>query len=335
MPPKHIQWNPRAHEAGVEKFYGTGVEKYGDFHGNYLNFGLWENGITDYVEAAENLVLHMGRLLGLDHVGSGLVPDRGVIGVASESSRRRTAFSAQGGSAFGMTGATPNGGAQGPTLQTSPYRLLDVACGMGAQDVLLYKTFGCQIDAVDVTWKHVEHATQRVRASGLSPVVRVHHGTATKLPFADVTFTHVTSIEGPEHFNTREDFFREAYRALKPGGIMVLSDYNLHRKPRNLWEHMVVEAARILWHVPRANYDTIDSYKMKLERSGFCNVLIEEIGERVIPGYYFEQQRPETKKALRKIRGLFGLYGGLLIDYILYRAYRAGLINYILVRAEK
>ena len=283
MPPKHIKWNPRAHEAGVEKFYGTGAEKYGDFHGNYLNFGLWENGITDYVAAAENLVRRMGHMLGLN----------------------------------------------------AHSRLLDVACGMGAQDVLLHNIFGGEIDALDVTWKHVDHTTRRVQSAGLSKVIRAHHGTATKLPFPEATFTHVISVEGPEHFDTREDFFCEAYRVLKPGGVMVLSDYNLHRKPRNLWEHMVVEAARVAWHVPRANYDTIDSYKMKLERSGFRNVLIEEIGECVIPGYYVEQQRPETKKALRKIRGLFGLYGGLLIDYILYRAYRAGLINYILVRAEK
>lgn len=283
MPPEHIAWKEHSHEAGVEKFYGTGAEHYGNFHGSYLNFGLWEKGIDNYLQAAEHLVTHMGETLGL-------IPQS---------------------------------------------RLLDVACGMGVQDVLLHRTFGCSIDALDVTWKHVELAKQRVQKAGLQEQVKIHHGTATKLPFDDLAFTHVMSVEGPEHFNTREDFFKEAYRVLMPGGVMVLTDYNLHRLPRNLWERFVVEAARILWHVPRANYDTVDSYKMKLERNGFRNVMIKEIGERVIPGYYFEQQRPETKKALRKIRGLVGRYGGALIDRVLYKAFTVGLINYILVRAEK
>lgn len=50
----------------VEKFYGWGVENYGDFHGGYLNFGLWEEGSGDYLGAAENIVRRMGALLGLD-----------------------------------------------------------------------------------------------------------------------------------------------------------------------------------------------------------------------------------------------------------------------------
>ncbi len=50
-----IDWDKSTHESAVEGFYGTGVERYGDFHKRYLNFGLWEEGITDYTQAAENL----------------------------------------------------------------------------------------------------------------------------------------------------------------------------------------------------------------------------------------------------------------------------------------
>src|SRR5258708_17850415 len=59
-------WSTSAHERKVERLYAHGVENYGDFHNGYLNFGLWENGITDYVQAAENLVRRMGNLLGLN-----------------------------------------------------------------------------------------------------------------------------------------------------------------------------------------------------------------------------------------------------------------------------
>lgn len=283
MTATRLRWNSKSHEAGVERFYNTGVKKYGNFHNGYLNFGLWEKGITDYLSAAENLVRHVGNMIGL----------------------------------------------------TKESRLLDVACGMGTQDIFLHKIFGCRIDALDVTWEHTQYAKQRVSEAQFSNAITVHHGTGTKPPFRDNTFTHLACIEGAEFFNTREDFFKEAYRVLKPGGVMGLCDYNLHRQPRNPWEHFLVEAARVLWHVPRANYDTAESYKMKLERNGFRNVSIKEAGELTIPGYYFETKRTETRAAMRRIRGLKGLYGGMLIDYALYRAFRAGLINYILVRADK
>src|SRR5436190_5076471 len=171
-------WTSGSHERAVEDFYSAGTHNYGDFHGGYLNFGLWENGNEDYVGAAENLVVQMGGMLGLD----------------------------------------------------GDSHLLDAAPGMGSQDVLLYEKFGHpRIDALDATWKHVQHGRRRAEEHRIQDKVVFHHGSATSLPFKNETFTHLMSIEGPEHFDTRERFFDEAYRVLKPGGVMVLSDYTLPR----------------------------------------------------------------------------------------------------------
>lgn len=277
-------WDDAAHEKNVENFYGRGVEKYGDFHNGYLNFGLWENGIDDFVAAAENLIRRMGTLLGLD----------------------------------------------------ADSRLLDVACGMGTQDVYLARHFSPrQIDGLDVTWPHIAHGRRRAREAGLEDRLHFHHGTATAIPFADESYTHVLSVEGPVHFNTREAFMREAYRVLQPGGVVALSDYNLVRQPRNRFERFILETTLKLWQVPKENADSVESYRMKLERSGFTNVEIREVGADVIPGYYHEQRRPETIRELTKIRGFVAGRLGGIIDIVLYKAYRMGLIGYILVRAEK
>ena len=282
----HVQqknWNKQSHEAKVEHFYGTGAENYGEFHGSYLNFGLWEQGNTDYLKAAEHLVLTLGNMLCLQNKS----------------------------------------------------RLLDVGCGMGAQDVLLHKTFNCTIDALDVTWKHVQHARQRVSAHHMEKTVRIHHGTATELPFPDNTFTHVLSVEAPEHFNTREKFFREAFRVLKPGGTIVLADYSMEKKPKNVLEKFFFETARTLWHVPKANVDSVESYETKMRRAGFCNITINKVGEKTIPGYYAETRRKETIKAMQKIRGYFTTHASWFLDYSLLKAYQYGLVEYILVKATK
>lgn len=277
-------WPERSHEQKVEKFYGWGVEGFGDFHGGYLNFGLWEEGIGDYLAAAENMVRHMGTLLGLD----------------GES------------------------------------RLLDVGSGMGTQDIYLLREFGPRtIDALDVTWPHVEIARRRVREAGCESRVRFHHGTATSIPFPSENFTHVLSIEAPEHFDTREDFLRESYRVLVPGGVAAFADYTLKREPRNVVERFVVEAARRLWKVPRVNVITTDAYREQMQRAGFVNVEVQEVGKLTIPGYYREQRRPEIIRELTKIRGVVAGRLGWIIDIAVLKAYEMGLMEYIFARAEK
>jgi ubiquinone/menaquinone biosynthesis C-methylase UbiE len=277
-------WGASAHERKVENLYAGGVENYVGWHDGYLNFGLWETGITDYVKAAENLVQRMGTILALN--------------------------------------------------ETS--KLLDVAPGMGTQDIYLLKNFAPQsIDGLDVTWKHIEHGRRRSREAGAEDRVRFHHGTAIELPFPDGSFTHVLSIEGPEHFDTREKFLHEAWRVLQPGGVIAMADFIVKNPPRNVVEKLVAEAARKLWQVPRANVYSGEIYRLKMEAAGFAHVEIQEMGASVIPGYYFEQMRPETIRAISKIRGFALARLGLLLDIAVYRGFTMGLLEYVLVRGVR
>ncbi len=277
-------WSAGAHERKVENLYSGGVENFANWHNGYLNFGLWENGNTDYIKAAENLVQRMGNLLGLN--------------------------------------------------ETS--KLLDIAPGMGTQDIYLLENFAPQsIDGLDVTWKHIEHCRRRACEANAEDRLRFHHGTAIDIPFPDDSFTHVLSIEGPEHFDTREKFLHEAHRVLQPGGVIAMSDYVVKNPPRNLLEKLVVEAALKLWQVPRANVYPADVYKEKMQAAGFERIEIEEIGASVIPGYYFEQMRPETIRAISKIRGFVLARLGLLLDVVVYRGFTMGLLEYVLVRGVR
>jgi cyclopropane fatty-acyl-phospholipid synthase-like methyltransferase len=270
----------------VNAFYGAGIDDYHDYHGGYLNFGLWERAGMHYLEAAENLIRRLGTMLGL--------------GSAST--------------------------------------LLDIGCGMGTQDVYLHRTFGpATIQGLDVTVKHVERARERQRRAGIpETALSFTHGSGTDIPFADASFTDILSVEAPEHFDTREKFFHEAFRVLQPGGVLVFSDYPLARAPKNFVERCVVALASWMWHVPKANLYGNDVFKQKMEAAGFHKVTIQNVGAQTIPPYYFEHRRPESVREIRKIRGFWkGVVGGYLIDVGVYRAFTMGLCEYNLVRAEK
>ena len=83
--PGRRHWPRASQERAVERFYQPGVERYADYHGGMLNFGLWTDGVRDYRTASRKLIRRAATSIGLK----------------AES------------------------------------RLLDVACGMGAQDVYL------------------------------------------------------------------------------------------------------------------------------------------------------------------------------------------------------
>ena len=275
-------WSAASHEHAVERFYSHGVNSETEIHRGFLNFGLWEDGVDDYVAAAQNLVHRIGTMLGL-----------------------------------------------GPGA-----RLLDVACGMGSQDVHLERTFGpLEIDAMDVTWRHVKRAMQRARDEGLAAGLRFHHGSATALPFPDASFTHLMSIEGPEHFRTRRRFFAEARRVLRPGGVMALADYTVTRTAKNPVEWMVVDLARRLWKIPRENLWTAARYREEVLAAGFGDVSIERVGALTFPGYYREQCRPAFRAEMRRLQGSVVERAGHLINVVTNRAYEHGLVDYVLVRA--
>jgi hypothetical protein len=83
------------------------------------------------------------------------------------------------------------------------------------------------------------------------------------------------------------------------------------------------------------NVATTAAYGRALERSGFRDVAIEVVSERVVPGYFAEQSRPETRRQLYAIRGAVIGRAGVVIDRLMYGLYRRGLIGYLIASACK
>lgn len=271
-------------EKKTERFFGHGIENWDDYHDGYLNFGLWENDITDYVEAARHLLARVGEKIEIN-----------------ENSK-----------------------------------ILDVGCGMGTQDRYFAERFNCKnIEAVDLTKKHIALAKKRLRCSEHKDKIRYSVGNACKLPFKKRSFTHVISIEAPVNFVTRDHFFKEAFSFLKPDGRIGLSDFYIKGKPATPMGSFFTGVCAHFWQIPKANRYGLDTYRKKLEDVGFVDIELEAVEDDVIPGYYFEQKRKEVKKSLAKIRGWRNARLSLALDYVSYRLWKSGIAGYVLVSARK
>jgi MPBQ/MSBQ methyltransferase len=108
---------------------------------------------------------------------------------------------------------------------------------------------------------------QLERTSKAAPGVNTLLMSATNLSFDPASFDAIVCVEAAFHFDTREQFFRQAYRVLKPGGHLVLSDVLLFPSD--------VPSDLSAYPIPAANLVSASTYKCQLSLTGFEVATIE------------------------------------------------------------
>lgn len=161
--------------------------------------------------------------------------------------------------------------------------VLDAGFGYAEQDLLWVDRFDvARIIGVNVTPLHVETAQKRVAARGLSDRIDLRLASATQTGLPDASVDKVVALESAFHFPTREDFFREAMRVLKPGGRIATAD--MLPLPGSKPPDFVQRIGLRRWGLPPDNVYDRDAYREKLLGHGFVDVEVEPIREYVYPG---------------------------------------------------
>ncbi len=111
-------------------------------------------------------------------------------------------------------------------LEVAPeHQVLDIASGGGAPALRLAERRGCKVIGIDRSTDAVATASRRAAELDLSDRARFDVADATSsLPFNDVTFDAVISVDGLIHLPNRPNVLAEWARVLKPGGRLVFTD---------------------------------------------------------------------------------------------------------------
>ncbi|MDA0673068.1 MAG: methyltransferase domain-containing protein [Cyanobacteria bacterium] len=151
--------------------------------------------------------------------------------------------------------------------------LLDVGCGIGGSSRLLARDYGFAVTGVTISPQQVARA-QQLTPPGVNAQFQV--GDALDLPFPDGSFDVVWSVEAGPHMPDKARFASELLRVLKPGGVLVVADWNQRddrQRPLNGWERPVMRQLLDQWSHPA--FASIEGFAEELAATGWVAGTVE------------------------------------------------------------
>ncbi len=144
--------------------------------------------------------------------------------------------------------------------------VLDVGCGIGGSSRILAREYGFAVTGITLSPQQVR------RAQELTPPevnARFQIDDALALSFPDASFDVVWSVEAGPHMPDKALFARELMRVLKPGGILLVADWNQRddrQVPLRFWERLVMRQLLDQWAHPA--FASIEQFSELLEATG-------------------------------------------------------------------
>lgn len=164
--------------------------------------------------------------------------------------------------------------------------VLDVGCGIGGSSRILAKEYGFAVTGVTISPQQVRRA-QEITPAEVTAQFQVDD--ALDLSFPDASFDVVWSIEAGPHMPDKARYAQEMMRVLKPGGILVVADWNQRddrQKPLNFWEKPVMRQLLDQWSHPA--FASIEGFAELLAETGLVEgeVTTADWTQETLPSWF-------------------------------------------------
>lgn len=153
--------------------------------------------------------------------------------------------------------------------------VLDAGCGQGGSSMWMAETIGAQTVGISPVPGQIAKAKKLAAERGLEDQCKFLVGDYRSTPFPDEHFDVVWACESLCHADEKLDFYREAFRVLKPGGRLIIAEYLRSERPLSTkgekWIHKWLDG----WAI--RDIDTLEEHRDHANKSGFASFKAEDV----------------------------------------------------------
>jgi tocopherol O-methyltransferase len=162
---------------------------------------------------------------------------------------------------------------------TPGMQVLDAGCGWGGSALWLARHKHVTVTGVNITGYQVTECRDKAKKNGLQHACTFIESDYCDTPFADEQFDVVWSCESLCHTPNKEAFYREAHRVLKPGGRLIIADYQRRKRPLSNDEEALLHQWLAGW--ASLDIDTPEEHLKHASLAGFATVHFHDYSRQV------------------------------------------------------
>lgn len=203
--------------------------------------------------------------------------------------------------------------------------VLAAGCGLGEECHLWQQHYQLNsVTGINLSKKQLATANSKFSNEKISFL----KANTTKMGFSDQRFDRVLALESGMHFHPKIKFFKEAYRVLKPGGILGTADIIRNEQPVSVYWKSIIKFYAKMAQCPKENFCQWETYQDLLSQAGFTDIEMIDVSKRVFAGLsVFVRDRISHKQLyvspVLKLLAAINAKEGFPFRYVIVRAKRA------------
>lgn len=175
-------------------------------------------------------------------------------------------------------------------------RIVDAGCGLGHSCEWLAENYNAEVTGITLVPKQVETILKRKRQHAKVNFLVADY---LAMPFENNSVDVVWAFESLCHAENKIDFYREAFRVLKPGGKLLIAEYLRKSRPMSAQNEELLNEIFHAWAIP--DLDTLSEHANHAASAGFRDFKDRDITAHVMKSY------SNLRETCRRYKGLSNL----------------------------